>query len=131
MRESQLAHERQLRENKRLEQLRNTSPESLYRLRDLIRQRYQLDVKIWGMRTVLRGNQKIVINLGKEADAILQQIYDTVELWEESAFQGHPREWEIASQIREGILQSRPRIWENNMPWNDEPERQRNDFIFY
>lgn len=131
MRESMREHERQQRERKRVAKLRNTSSESLYQLRDLIRQRYQLDVKIWGMRNVLRGNQKIVINLGKEADAILLQIYNTVEQWDEAAFQGHPREWQIASQIKEGITNSNPRWWENNPPWADEPERQRNDHIYF
>lgn len=129
-RASRIAYEKQQQENKRLEQLRNTSPESLYRLRELIRQRYQLDVKIWGMRNVMRSNHKVVINLGRESDAILQQIYDTIELFEESAFQGHPREWQIASRIREGILRSKPRIWNGNPPWNDEVQREKNDFIY-
>lgn len=116
MQEQQRLRQREM-DNMRQIQLRRSSPETLRRLRELIRKRYQLDVEIWNLRGVRRVDQYIVEEKGRQADAILQEIYSIVEIWERDVFT--PEEWRVAERIKEQIMLPGKRDWANNPPWND------------
>lgn len=107
------------RENQKQERLRKTTPEALRRLRDLIRTRYQMDIYIWSLRGVQKADYEDVIEEGKKADAVLQEIYSIINTWEENGWT--QEEWRVARKIIESFQESNPRIWQDNPPWN-EPE---------
>lgn len=117
MRQRQRRLEQRERENQRQERLRKTTPEALRRLRELIRTRYQMDIYIWSLRDVQMADQKIVIEEGRKADAILQEIYNIVDTWEESGWTAE--EWKVAKKIKKHLSDHEQRIWENNPPWNE------------
>lgn len=116
-RQQQIENQRQEAETRRLNQLRQATPEALRRVRELIRARYELDVYIWNCRGVQKADQEIVIREGTKADAILKEIHDIVDTWEESEW--NPKEWEIAKKIKENLQSGEQRVWADNHPWND------------
>lgn len=113
----QMENQRQEAETRRLEQLRMSTPETLRRLRELIRARYELDLYIWSCKGVQKTDQQIVIRDGQKADAILKEIRDIVNTWEESEWD--PAEWKVARMIKERLYTGEQRIWEGNPPWNE------------
>lgn len=117
MRQRQKRLEQRERENQRSERLRKTTPEALRRLRELIRTRYQMDIAIWSLKDVQKADHEIVIQEGRKADAILQEIYNIVDTWEETGWTAE--EWKVAKRIKEYLSSHEQRIWENNPPWND------------
>ena len=110
-------------ENARQARLRVVSPDAIRRLRQLMRERYRLDIDIWNKRGVLNANQEHVIDLGEKSDAVLQEIYSIVESWDQSLFNGHPREWEIASRIKDQLAARKAKVWQGSPPWNDPDAR--------
>ena len=106
--------------NKRiLERQRNASAESVRRLRELVREKYRLDVYVWSKRDVLRANQKIIMGDCKKADAILQEIYYIINAWEEDLFDAE--EWKVAKKIKESLSQTdQHAIWVSQPPWDRE-----------
>ena len=110
--------ERKEREQVRMDRLKQTSPEALRGLRDLIRARYQLDMEIWSLKGARKPDQPIVEEMMEKADAILMEIYTMVETWEENGKIWTPQEWELAQDVKRRILAEDKRWWENNPPWN-------------
>lgn len=116
--ERQRALEQQEAENRRQEQLRKTTPDALLHLQDLIRTRHELDLDIWRNRHVNRANQDVLIQKGKRADEILQQIYNIVDTWSENDG-WDAKEWEVASKIKYNLESGNQRVWGSNPPWNE------------
>lgn len=93
------------------------SKDTVRRLRELIRERYRLDIYIWSKRKVKRANRKIIEVKCEKSDAILQEIYFIVEAWEEDLFE--PEDWKVARKIKESILQKdQHAIWGDIPPWD-------------
>lgn len=121
-REEMLAQER---ETKRLQDLRNlrskrlksTEPENLRALRDNVRRKYQLDIDIWAERGVRRPDRPLVVKKMEEADAVLDEILQMVNTWEESDNIFNAAEWKLAEQIKARLLMDGKRRWANNPPW--------------
>ncbi|QDS69845.1 hypothetical protein FKW77_000194 [Venturia effusa] len=104
----------------RIQQLRTINPDSLYRLRELIRQRYALDVEIWSYRRVRRVDRGIVEDLMAKADAVLVEIQAMVTAWQGTEKLWTGPEWIKAQEIRDRLLADGKRQWLSNPPWNDE-----------
>jgi hypothetical protein len=115
----QKERERKERERRRLERLKLTSPEALRGLRDLIRTRYALDLEIWSLKGARKPNRPVVEEKMRKADAILTEIYNMVETWEENDKVWTQQEWELARDIKKRILEKGKRQWKDNPPWND------------
>lgn len=115
----QKERERKEREQGRLERLKLTSPEALRGLRDLIRTRYALDMEIWSLKGVKRPDRPIVEERMGKADAVLEEIYNMVDTWEENDKVWTPQEWELARDIKARIQAGGKRVWKDNPPWNE------------
>ena len=117
-------------EKRILERKRNASADNVRRLRELIRERYALDVYLWKKRGVPRASRKRIEPKCKKADAILQEIYWIVNEWDEELFDKH--EWQVAKRIKEGLPKrlldngdsGEPAIWGDLAPWD---RREDND----
>lgn len=101
------------------ERVKKTTPEALRGLRDLIRQRYQLDMFIWSLKGARAPDRPIVEESMEKADAVLQEICAMVDTWEENEAFWTPQEWVLASKIKEQVMKSGKRVWRNNPPWNE------------
>jgi len=113
----QKEREQKEREQRRLERLKLTSPDALHGLRDLIRTRYALDVEIWSLRGVMWRDRPIVEEKMRKADAVLEEIYNRVDTWEENDRVWTPQEWELARDIKARIQAGGKRVWKDNPPW--------------
>jgi hypothetical protein len=104
----------------RIQKLKLISPDSLYVLRELIRQKYALDVEIWSLRRVRLVDRGEVEDKMEKADAILQEIRDIVGAWQgtEKSWDS-PAEWARAQEIQERLLSDGKREWRKNPPWKD------------
>lgn len=115
--ERQQEMQRQAQEQRqRQERLRRASPQSLRRLRGLIRQRYERDIVVWNRRSVLRADRDLVMIEGRKADLILAEIREIVESWTE-ADGWTPEEWRMAKKIKECLAHGDQRMWEEHPPW--------------
>lgn len=122
-REQALAQERETQRLQNLRELRNkrlksTEPENLRALRDNVRRKYQLDIAIWADRGIRRPNRPIVVKKMEEADALLDEILQTVNTWEKSDNVFTDAEWELAEEIKRRLLVDGKRRWAENPPWN-------------
>lgn len=96
-----------------------TTPETLRALRDLIRQRYQLDMYIWSLKGARGPDRHIVESNMEKADAVLREINNIVDNWSENDKVWTKEEWKSASLIRAKIKADGKRIWKDNPPWNE------------
>ena len=115
----------QRNEEKRiLERRRNASADNVRHLRELIRERYALDLYIWEHRSVLKAVRRKVEPVCKKADAILQEIYFIVNAWDEDLFD--EQEWQTVKRIKarlstkpqENGESGDPAIWGDLAPWD-------------
>jgi hypothetical protein len=121
-REELLAQERETKRlqdlrNLRSERLKSTEPENLRALRDNVRRKYQLDIDIWAERGVRRPDRPLVVKKMEEADAVLDEIVQFVNTWEESNNMFNVAEWKLAGQIKARLLMDGKRRWADNPPW--------------
>jgi hypothetical protein len=88
-------------------------------LNELIRQRYALDVQIWGLKACQRRDRPRVVDMMRRSDAALLKImaivhaWGTAELWESSA------DWHRLRDIKERLETGNQRVWAQNPPWTD------------
>jgi hypothetical protein len=115
----QKERERKEREQRRLERLKQTSPEALRGLRDLIRTRYALDMEIWSLKGARKPNRPAVEEKMRKADAVLEDINNMVDTWEENDKVWTPQEWGLARDVKKRILEKGKRQWKDNPPWNE------------
>lgn len=110
-------------EQKMMTMKRDASRESVRKVRQLIRERYQLDLYVWQKRGVLSANRPMVMESCVKADKILQQIYFIVNSWEQDAFE--PKEWDVAKTIKEHLShEDRHAIWQTLPPWERDDGNQ-------
>jgi len=96
---------------------RNNNTKALRKIKDLLRQKYKLDVEIWRDRKSLPHNRPKVLKKMAQADLILQDIITAVSLWDNSTDLYSPEEWEIAEVIRRRIFKEGKKVWANRPPW--------------
>jgi hypothetical protein len=124
--EQKAMDEAQRKREERLKKFKDVTPDSLYKLRKLIRQRYALDVEIWALRGVKKADRGIVEDKMRKADALMAEITTMVHAWE-GTWEGTDklwtrREWDKAQDVRERILMDNKRLWEDSPPWDEEEE---------
>lgn len=94
-----------------------TSPEALQHLRELVRQRYELDMEIWQLRDVRKPDRPEVERRMYRADALLKEIQDIVKSWKMDAEVWTEGEGKVALEIRDRLLEDGKRIWRRQPPW--------------
>jgi hypothetical protein len=97
--------------------IHKVSPIEIRELYELIRVRYALDCRIWGLRDCYPLHRPFVEMMMRRADAALSQIlgivhqWDTGDAWEISA------DWERLKEIRRRIEDDGKRKWVGHPPW--------------
>lgn len=106
--------------NEKRKKMKESSPETLRDLRELIRNRYQLDVEIWGLRSARKPDRPTVLEKMAVADAIMEEILTTISTWENQQ-DGNwtDEEWARVQEIKERLQSDGKRVWEGNPPWAD------------
>ncbi|KAK5116992.1 hypothetical protein LTR62_006713 [Meristemomyces frigidus] len=117
-----------LKEEKKARREQNASKESVRQVRRLIREKYRLDIYLWGKRTVQKSVKPTIMEKCKKADDILKRIIFIVDDWTEELFD-EGDEWELAKMIKRGI--PRPGddhvLWETSPPWDKARLRDESD----
>ena len=91
--------------------------EELRNLRELIRQRYSLDLKIWSLRKVGSHNQKIVEVDMKRADAMLLSIKALVLSMDSRDYFNTDVEYQTFKQVKARVMADGKAEWIENPPW--------------
>ena len=106
--------------NAKIKKMKESSPETLRDLRELIRNRYQMDVEIWSLRSARKADRPKVLEKMVVADAIMEEIWMTVGTWENQQ-DGNwtDEEWVRVQEIKARLQSDGKRIWEGNPPWAD------------
>jgi hypothetical protein len=110
--------ERREREEKAA-RMRMVSPETLRDLRELLRTRYELDIKIWNLRKVRKPDRPVVEEKMERSDAVLGEIMNIIQAWDGSESSWSPGEWEQAQEIIRRIEAEGKREWAGNPPWEE------------
>ena len=94
-----------------------TSPEALQHLRELVRQRYELDMEIWQKRDVAVRDRPVIEQRMLRADMLLKEIQDTVRAWNIDEEVWTVEEIKLATEIRDRLLKDGKRNWRRQPPW--------------
>ena len=120
--EKRLQREAQQRQEKQ-RKIKEASPETLRSLRELIRDKYRLDVEIWGLRGARKPDRWVVEQKMEKADAVMQEIMAMVGLWEDNRDESwDPAEWERVQDIRRRLQSGGIRIWADSLLWSEARE---------
>ncbi|KAK4552630.1 hypothetical protein LTR86_010274 [Recurvomyces mirabilis] len=97
----------------------NASVENVRHVRDLIREKYRLDIEIWSRRRRQVDARFKIEEETRKADAILEEIISIVSDWDNDIFD-KPEEWDMAEEIKNGIpkLDEPYVLWRNSPPWD-------------
>ena len=98
---------------------RKVRPEELRELRELIRQRYALDLEIWGYRKVANNNRKFVQVKMERADAILDWIKLIISNMDRQDNFSNEEEYKKFEEIKRRIMESGKRSWVLHPPWEE------------
>lgn len=97
------------------------TPEELRRLRELMRQRYALDLEIWwNLRKVLNHDKPFVMEKMKQADALLACIRAMVLSWDNRDYFYTDDEYEKLKEVKCRVMSAGKRDWVLNPPWNED-----------
>jgi hypothetical protein len=99
--------------------LEYNNPNSLRRLRELIRTRYELDNDIWRMKNVRLVDRPIVTDKMIRADMVMNEIRDIVCTWDNSTGSWTAEQWELAQEVRNRLLDDGKRNWQQSPPWRE------------
>ena len=118
--ERERIEQERLREQEEFEKMQQAAPETLRDLRELIRNRYELDVKIWSMWHTRKPNRPYVQKDMDKADVIMEEILCLINAWGNTrdTARWSKEEWEKVEIIRTKIREGGYRTWANNPPWN-------------
>lgn len=95
------------------------SPGELRDLRELIRQRYALDVEIWNLRHVQAYNRDVVVGKMWKADAVLAKIHRTVDSLDDRENFPSDGDYQKFEAIKLKLWEDGKRNWGLNPPWQD------------
>ena len=95
----------------------NSLTKYIRHVRDLIREKYRLDIHIWSKRDTIESNRSLILESCKRSDAILNEIFTIVKEWERDLFTAE--EWAIVSQIQQGVARcTQDHSWQAVPPWS-------------
>jgi hypothetical protein len=84
----------------------------------MIRQRYQLDVQIWGERFLRERDRDVTEVKIRKADALMNKIRRTVIAWNDPQyFSPYTGDYEAFQEIARRIHSPGKRDWVNEPPW--------------
>jgi len=92
----------------------------LCNLRELIRQRYALDLEIWGYRKVGTYNHAIIEDKMRKSDALLGRIRAVVLSMDHRDHFRTEAEFAKFQDVKTRVLAGGKRQWENNPPWHED-----------
>ncbi|KAK3679079.1 hypothetical protein LTR78_001532 [Recurvomyces mirabilis] len=97
----------------------NASVKNVRHVRDLIREKYRLDIEVWRRKRVQVDARFKIEEDARKADAILEEIVSIVSDWDNDVFDT-PEEWEMAEEIKNGIpkLDEPYVLWRTSPPWD-------------
>jgi hypothetical protein len=94
-------------------------PTELRHVRELIRQRYTLDLETWGYLTVAQHNRPLVEEKMRRVDGLLWRIRALVlSLDHRDHFQSDA-EYHRCSEVKARVLEDGKRDWAKHPPWQD------------
>jgi hypothetical protein len=97
---------------------RKITPIEVRDLSVLIRQRYALDVEIWGQRNCRPRDRPILEDKMKRADAALKKINSIIQEWDRREVWETESDWARLKLIRQRLeLGGVQKVWANNAPW--------------
>lgn len=101
-------------------EINEASVETLHNFRELIRSRYELDIKIWDLRKCHKGDRDIVERYIQRASVKMDEIVAMVDAWEMN-MEAKWTDAELAKvrEIRRRIHDGGHRDWVARPPWND------------
>jgi hypothetical protein len=94
--------------------------EELRTLRELMRQRYALDLEIWSLRKVGNHNKCIVEDKMKRADALLARIRALVLSMDNRNYFNTATEYQKLTEVKFRVLADGKREWMRNPPWDED-----------
>lgn len=94
--------------------------DELRAFRELLRERYSLDIQIWELRTVHFYNQQKVIDIMKKADALLLRIKATAISMNHRSFFDKDDDWDKFRLIYEKVMAPGKRVWLQKLPFGEE-----------
>lgn len=118
--DQEVAARQRKKEEDRKKRLRMTNTETLRELRELIRTRYELDVKIWSLRKVRKPDRPIIEEDMERADAVMAEIMEIIRAWEGSENWWTKNEWEQVEQIIDKMNADGKRRWVGSPPWEED-----------
>jgi hypothetical protein len=119
IKENRLRREARQRAEKQ-RKIKQASPETLRGFRELIREKYRLDVEIWGLRGARKPDRYIVEQKMEKADAVAKEIMAIVGAWGDNRDQSwDPAEWDRVQDICSRLKKGGIRIWADKPLWND------------
>lgn len=118
--EQEVLERQRRKEEDKKKRLRMTNPETLRELRELIRTRYELDVKIWSLRKVRKPDRPMIEEDMERADAVMAEIMEIIRAWEGSEAWWSKNEWEQVEQIIDKLNADGKRSWMGNAPWEED-----------
>ena len=95
------------------------STEEIRELRELIRQRYALDLRLWSHRTVNTHNEEPIMKKARQADALMLKIRAIVTSMDKRKYFETDEEWRVFAEIRNAVMEDGKREWVKNPPWKD------------
>ncbi|KIW07009.1 uncharacterized protein PV09_01904 [Verruconis gallopava] len=95
------------------------TPEELRELRELIRQRYELDLQIWSERFLRPRDRDITEEKIRKADALLNKIRRTVITWDSPEY-FESQDYKVFQEVARRIHLSGKRDWIKDPPWMHE-----------
>jgi hypothetical protein len=95
-------------------------PQELRQLRELLRQRYDLDLEIWNRRKVGVYNRPIVEESMRKADALLLRIRALVVTMDRREYFNSDAEYMRFKEVKARIGENGKRSWIQNPPWDEE-----------
>jgi hypothetical protein len=98
------------------------TPEELRQFRELMRQKYSLDLQIWRDKDVKSWDRPDVVANMNKADATMRMIQNTLDTWDDPDYFAQKEDYEKMQLIRQRIAKSKTRNWAKRPPW-DRPEQ--------
>ncbi|OQV06073.1 hypothetical protein CLAIMM_10705 [Cladophialophora immunda] len=96
------------------------TPEELRRLREMMRQRYALDLEIWSLRKVGRHNKGVVEDKMRRADALLAGIRAAVGAMDGRDYFHHEADYQKLKEVKARVMAGGKKDWVQNPPWNED-----------
>jgi cysteinyl-tRNA synthetase len=121
---AEIKAQREIRETRQQQEkqrkIKEASPETIRTLRELIREKYRLDVEIWGLRGARKPDRWLVQQRMEKADAVMEEIMGMVSLWDQNRDRSwSPAEWERVQDIRTRLQSGGIRVWAENPLWDE------------